>query len=231
LRDVRVRRAIAYAIDRESLVKAKLGGHAQLARSFVPIAHWAFDATLPLYAFDPNEARELLDAAGYAADSNGVRMHVTLRCGNDRFRQSIARAISAMLRDVGIDADLRVTEPATLISDLDRGLFDLTMLQIPEVIEPHVLSWFFASDKIPGEGREGANRWRFSSAELDTAFEHGRSTVVRSERIAVYRRVQRILSEQLPVIPLWHEDVMAVHSKRAASFRVPRDGRFATLAR
>jgi peptide/nickel transport system substrate-binding protein len=136
-----------------------------------------------------------------------------------------------MFREVGIDAELRPTETATLIADLDRGHFELTTLQIPEVMEPHVLSWFFASDRIPAPGREGANRWRFRNAELDAAFERGRSHIERAVRVAAYRDVQRILGEQLPVIPLWHEDVVAVRSARAAAFRVPRDGRFSTLAR
>ena len=63
-------------------------------------------------------------------------------------------------REVGVEVEIRPSEMATLIADLNRGRFELTMLEVPEVIEPHVLQWFFGSDHIPGPGREGANRWR-----------------------------------------------------------------------
>ncbi len=118
-----------------------------------------------------------------------------------------------------------------LLSDLNRGQFQLTMLQVPEVIEPHTLSWFFASDKIPVPGRvEGANRWRFINPELDAALERGRNHHIKEQRIIDYREVQRILAQELPVIPLWHEDTVAVANRRAWKYKVPRDGRFGTLA-
>lgn len=234
LRDVRVRRAIAYAIDRALLVRTKLGGRAQLARGLVPTGSWAYDEDVPTYPYDPARARALLDDAGLR-DPDGAgpepRLRLTLRTSTDRFRQSIARAIAAMLAEVGIAVEVRPSELATLIADLDAGRFELSTLQLPEVLEPHVLAWFFTSEHVPGEGREGANRWRMRDPVLDAAFERGRATNVRAERIAAYRDVQRILAEQLPVIPLWHEDVVAITDARAEAFDVPRDGRFATLAR
>jgi peptide/nickel transport system substrate-binding protein len=158
-------------------------------------------------------------------------LRLTLRCGSDRFRQSIARAIAAMLSDVGIEVELRPSEVATLIADLNRGRFELTMLEVPEVVEPHVLTWFFGSDHVPGRGKEGANRWRLRSDTLDAALERGRAHVERAARIDAYREAQRILAQELPIIPLWHEDVVAVRGHEAREVRVPRLGRFDTLAR
>jgi peptide/nickel transport system substrate-binding protein len=231
LRDRRVRAALAHAIDRSLLIETKLGGRAREASSWIVPGHWAYWQQTPRYPFDLKRAAALLDAAGYPPDADGVRMRLAMRCGSDRFRQSIARAIGAMLGEVGVEVDIRPTEIATLLHDLGRGQFELTMLQVPEVVEPHVLSWFFGSDKVPGEGREGANRWRLRSAALDAALERGRRTTVRQERIEAYRDAQRVLATELPVIPLWHEDVVAVKSRRARDFVVPRLGRFGTLAR
>ena len=70
------------------------------------------------------------------------------------------------------NVDVRPSEGATLLADLARGRFELTYLQSPDVVEPHVLSWFFSSDRIPEAGkREGANRWRLRNRELDEALE------------------------------------------------------------
>ena len=55
--------------------------------------------------------------------------------------------------------------------------------------------------------------------------------MARDERIAAYRDAQRMLAEELPVIPLWHEDVVAVRSAKVQGMRVPRLARFDSLAR
>jgi peptide/nickel transport system substrate-binding protein len=175
-------------------------------------------------------ARSLLEAAGLPLQ-NGTRLSLTLRTGSDRAIVSLSRALAAMLGEVGIDVEVRPSEMATLLADLTRGRFELTFLQLPELFEPHVLSWFFASDRIPEPGkREGGNRWRYRSAEFDAALEQGRSHVRREDRVAAYVRAQQIMARDLPVIPLWHEDVVAVTSQRLARYQVPRDARFATLA-
>jgi len=232
LRDVRVRTALAHAIDRESIVRYKFGGRARLAKSFIVPGHWAYQESASSYSYDPKAARALLDAAGFVPKADGVRFSITLRTSSDRFAVSTARAMLNMLREVGIDAEVRPSETATLISDLARGRFELTFLQIPEVFEPHVLSWFFGSDHIPEAGvREGANRWRLRSKALDAALERGRLTSKRAERIVAYAEAQRILAAELPVIPLWHEDVVAITSSRLEAYVVPRDARFGTLAR
>ncbi|HEY2735970.1 MAG TPA: ABC transporter substrate-binding protein, partial [Polyangiales bacterium] len=137
LRDVRVRRALAYAIDRTLLIAAKFDGRAEPALSFIPPGHWAYDPTTPRYDFDAARARALLDRAGLPAQGNKPRLELRLRCGSDRFRISIARAIAAMLADVGVRVSVEPTEMATLIADLDRGRFELTLMQMPELIEPH----------------------------------------------------------------------------------------------
>jgi peptide/nickel transport system substrate-binding protein len=232
LRDVRVRRALAHGIDRVRLMRAKLGNRARLARGWIVPGHWAFDEATPQYGYDPDKARALLgQVAGGALGEAPPRLHLAMRCGSDRSRQSIARALGAMWSEIGVDVEIRPSEVATLIADLNRGRFELTMLEVPEVIEPHVLSFFFGSEQVPGEGREGSNRWRLRSAELDRALESGRAQVDREARKAAYRDVQRILAQELPVIPLWHEDVVAVESQRALGFRVPRLGRLDPLAR
>jgi peptide/nickel transport system substrate-binding protein len=230
LDDLRVRRAIGYAIDRELLVRSKYDGLARVTDSWIPHGHWAEVDRLPAQGFDPDQARALLDAAGFSdPPGSEPRMRLVLRTTSDRFRQSVARAIAAMLREVGIEIDVRPSEAATLISDLNRGRFEITLLQVPEVIEPHVLSWFFDSSRIPGPQSEGANRWRYENEELDRLFEVGRTQIDREQRQAAYVRVQQILARDIPVLPLWQPDTIAV-VRRGSSFDVPRDGRFGTLA-
>ena len=230
LTDVRVRRAIAHAIDRNLLVRSKYHGLARVTESWIPEGHWANVDDLPTLAFDPDRARALLDEAGFPdPPGDDPRMSLVLRTTSERFRQSVARAIAAMLRDVGVEVDVRPSEAATLIADLNRGRFEITLLEVPEVIEPHVLSWFFDSSRIPGPQSEGANRWRYGNEELDALFELGRTRIERAQRQAAYEQVQRVLARDIPVLPLWQPNTVAV-VRRGSTFDVPRDGRFGTLA-
>jgi peptide/nickel transport system substrate-binding protein len=227
LRDVRVRRAIAHAIDRAAIVRHKLDGRATLANSWLPEGHWASAADTPRYEYDPARARDLLRER--AQDAAPLRL--ILRTSSDRNVISLGRALASMLAAVGIELSVRPSENATLLSDLARGRFELTLMQVPEVFEPNVLNWFFASDRIPEPGvREGGNRFRMRDVALDQALEEGRREHDLTRRKAAYRSVQHILARELPVIPLWHEDVVSVVSARLGGYEVPRDARFGTLA-
>ncbi len=229
LKDLRVRQAIAHAIDRASVVHHKLAGRATLASSWLPDGHWAIAPDTPSYAFDPERARALLRELSFAPGTAPLRL--TMRTSSDRNVVSLGRALVSMLAAVGIELSVRPSENATLLSDLARGRFELTLMQVPEVFEPNVLNWFFASDRIPEPGvREGGNRFRMRDAELDRWLEEGRREHDLVRRKEAYRQVQHILARALPVIPLWHEDVVSVVSARLPGYEVPRDARFGTLA-
>jgi peptide/nickel transport system substrate-binding protein len=231
LADRRVREALALAIDRASLIRYKLAGRAQLASSWIPIGHWAYAPDTPAHPYDPERARALLDQAGRPASASGKRFSLTVRTGSDRSAVSTARALAAMWSQIGVEVEVRPSETATLLADLARGRFEAAFMQVPEVFEPHVLSWFFASDHIPEPGvREGGNRWRMRDAELDALLEQGRTVPERAQRAPIYRAAQLLLARELPVIPLWHEDVVAVTSPRLRDYRAPRDARFGSLA-
>lgn len=223
LADVRVRTAIAMAIDRATLIATELGGRGEIANSWIPAGHWA-DVEVDPLPFEPERARQLLRDAG------ATNLVLTLRTPTDRGRLSIARAIAGMLREVGVEVRVRPSETATLIADLNAGRFDLTLLQVPEVFEPHLLDWFFDSARIPEHGQRGANRWRLRDAAVDAALERGRAHSAIEARRAAYAEVLARLSAELPVFPLWHDDTVVV-ARRGIVIDVPRDGRLGVLAR
>src|SRR5262249_33679167 len=71
-----VRQALAYATDRASLVEYLLRGEARLAGSLLPPNHWAYEPNVQQYGYDPAKAQQLLDAAGYRAGPDGVRLRL-----------------------------------------------------------------------------------------------------------------------------------------------------------
>ncbi|MBI2894710.1 MAG: ABC transporter substrate-binding protein [Deltaproteobacteria bacterium] len=226
LGDVRVRRAIAHAIDRRSLVDGKFGGHARLATAMIAPGHWSHAPEVRGPVYDPARARALLREAGHG------RLELVLASTTARFRVGIARAMAWMLGLVGISVTVRPMEMGTLKADLAAGRVQMFGLQIPEVLEPNVYDRFFHSASIPDADSpdRGANRFRYASARADRLIELGRSTTDRSVRKEAYRELQELLSEDLPCVPLWHEDNVSIVSRRVRGYFPSVTGRFEALA-
>jgi peptide/nickel transport system substrate-binding protein len=232
LADVRVREALLVAIDRDGVVRHKLRGRGRAAAGMLPPMHWAYREGLESHPYDPQRAMALLDEAGHP-DPPGrkPRFRLVFKTSSNRFRLAVARVIASYWEAVGIEVDLRPFEFSTLRSHLNSGAFEVTSLQIPMVMEPNLYRWFFHSSSIPsGEGSGGANRWRYASAEADALIEKGVLVVAEEERKQVYGDLQSLLARDLPVLPLWHEDNVAVVSARLSGYGLLPTAPFTPLA-
>ena len=220
LADVRVRRALATAIDRERVARTLLAGHAETAETLLPPAHWAYTATSPWPA-DRVSARASL-AAAYPG-----HLHLTLLTSTDRLRGTIARFLAQELAEVGAEVEVVPLELGTLIARLGAGDFELATLQLPELTEPNALRVFLHSSSIPPEG---ANRGRVRDAEVDRLLDEGASTPDPAARKVIYAALERRIRDEALLIPLWHEDQIAVVSDRARAFTPSAEGRWLGLA-
>lgn len=236
LRDARVRRAIALAIDRERIVRAKLGGRARLATGMLGPDHWAYDGGVARWPFDPARARRLLDEAGLRdpdGDGPEPRLRLTYKTSSNRFRVALARVLARMLADVGIEAEVRSYEFATFFDDVKKGNFQIVTMQVTEVGEPQYLHRFFHSSSVPTPERPdaGNNRWRYRNARLDELLDEGRRAPDRESRRRAYAEAQRILADDLPLVPLYHEDNVVVAGRRVRGFAPLPNARFTALWR
>lgn len=232
LADVRVRRAIAHAINRDEILRHKFRGHARLATGLLAPIHWAYAGDVPRYPYDPERARRLLDEAGYPdPDGAGPRPRFTLtyKTSTDKFRLSVARVIASHLERVGIAVDLRPYEFGTFFEDLKRGAFQICTLQWAELEDPDIFHWIFHSRRIPGEGRSGANRGAYRNPEIDRLLDLGQRTVDPGERRRIYAEVQKTLARDLPYVFLWHEDNIAVVRREVRGLRLMPNAKFDLL--
>ncbi len=221
LKDVRVRRAIAYAIDRQLIMKTKLRDRGVLATGMLPTFHWAYTDKVDQYDYDPARAKKLLDDAGYPDPGNGQpRFTLVYKTSNNRFRVAIASVIVSMLREVGIEVDLRVNEFATFFADVKKGNYQMFSMQIPEISEPDLYIHFFSSKRIPTRDNldAGGNRVRYRNPELDSLIEAGRNELDRNKRREIYGDIQRVLARDVPVVSLWHEDNVAALRREVRGF-------------
>ncbi len=208
------------AIDREQLVRHLLAGRAQLANWIFPRAHWAGAPQLPPIAYDPVRARTVLSRLP----------PITLTTSTDRARLTMARAIAQMLGDAGLTVRIVSLDLGVMLKRLDSGDFHAATLQMPELTEPNILKWFFHPSGVPGEGGEGRNRARYRSERAGQLLDQGSARSERSARQAAYRELAALMMKDLPVIPLWHEDQVAVVSNRARAFQLSAEGRWGALA-
>jgi peptide/nickel transport system substrate-binding protein len=230
LRDHRVREAIALALDRPQLVAAKFGGRAVLATGLLPPLHWAYNADVPHYDRNLARATQLLDAAGYKPGPDGVRLHLTYKTSSVPFRVALARAIAAQLGDAGIAVEVRPFEFATFFSDIKKGNYELATMQSSEITEPDFYYFYFHSSRIPDPNDpDGGNRWRYRNPEVDRLTLAGRTELDRAKRKDIYAQVQRIVAADLPIIPLWHEDNVALSNVDVQGYTIVPNARFVGL--
>ncbi len=212
LKDVRVRQAIACAIDRNLIIRTLLLGKAQPADSLLPASHWAWTGDVPKYPYDPARAAQLLDQAGYAAGANGIRFHLTMKTSTDESARLLAAVLQQQLRAVGIALHIHSYEAATFLSDVRSGAFQIYSLRwIGGNEQPDIFSYVFSSASF---SPNGANRSHYSNARLDALLDDAAASADAAPRKADYQEAQQILARDLPAINLWYRDTVVVHNRR-----------------
>ena len=229
LKDRRVRQAIACAMDRQAIVDALWRGKARLASSLLPPGGWAraADAELAQYPHDVGRAERLLDAAGFPAGRDGVRLKVTLKTSTDETTRLLAAILQQQLRAVGIALEVRSAEFGTFYSDITKGAFQMYALRWIGVNEdPDIFRYAYGSESFPPKG---ANRGRYANPRVDALLQAAAGTTGATDtaaRRAEYVEVQKILAEDLPGIPLWYPDNEVVHSRRLMGIEPYGSGNF-----
>ena len=226
LRDLRVRRAIAYAIDRNTIVNTILRGTGRVATGMLSPENWAYEGNVTAYSYDPTIARQLLDQAGYTAGSNGMRgLRFEYKTTPEGAR--LGEVFQAMLQRVGIELTIRTLDFATYYADIQAGSFDLTSLQWVGINDPNSYYMVFDSKKTPPHGQ---NRGYYSNPAMDRLVEAGMSTVDPEARKKIYGQVQQLAAEELPYVSLWWVDNVAVMNRRLVGFDAYPNGSFRSLA-
>jgi peptide/nickel transport system substrate-binding protein len=212
LRDVRVRRALAHAIDRQAIVDHLRRGLATPADGLIPPIARAYEPGIASHSFDPAGARHLLDEAGYLdpdGDGPAPRLRLTLKTSNIEFNRLQAAVVQENLAGVGIALDVRTYEFATLFADVIAGNFQLYFLQWAggALADPDILRRAFHSSQTPPNG---FNRGRFSHPEVDALLDEVATSLDPVRRQAALAQVQQALAREVPYVSLWHKTNFAI---------------------
>jgi peptide/nickel transport system substrate-binding protein len=223
LKDARVRRALAYAIDRRPIIHYLLRDFARPADSLLPPESWAYNSNVARYGYSPERARALLEQAGHPA-VNGVRFHLTMKTGTEESTRLLAAVLQQQLREVGIVLDIRTFEFATFFADVTRGAYQMHSLRwVGGNEDPDMFEYVFHSSKFTPRG---ANRTFYSNPRVDALIDQARSVLDQPARKRLYDEVQEILAEDLPYVELWYQDNVMVHSRRVRNLTLNPPGNY-----
>jgi peptide/nickel transport system substrate-binding protein len=222
LKDVRVRQAIAYAIDRRAIIEHLRRGLATPAAGILPPVSWAFEPDVVTFTYDPAKARALLDQAGYLEpDPHGPqpRLRLSLKVSNLEFNRLQSSVIQENLRAIGIALDVRTYEFATLYADVLKGNFQLFTLQWVggAVADPDILRRVFHSSQVPPFG---FNRGFFQDAQVDSLLDRAATASDDGLRRGLYGDAQRAVAGKVPYISLWCKTNVVVAQRTLEGFHV-----------
>jgi peptide/nickel transport system substrate-binding protein len=230
LDNVKVRQAIAYAIDRESLIQNLLRGFGKIAHSIIPEESWAYSPG-QTYSYDPARAKQLLDEAGFRdPDGDGPRMRfakpiVYKLSGSSVAGRQYVGVIQNYLKQVGIPVEIQTPEQNTLFAELRRGNFQIAYTQwVGGNQDPIFYKDLFATSEIPTETRLARNRSRYSNKELDALLDEAVNTFDRQKSLELYKKIQDIVSRDVPVFPMWYQSNIVIAKKNVGNIQVNASG-------
>jgi peptide/nickel transport system substrate-binding protein len=203
LKDLRVRRAMSKAINRQALVERVMEGAAVATGQLMPAGFFGFAPALKPEPYDPDGARKLLAEAGYP-DGFGLTLHAP----NNRYvnDEQIAQAIAQMLARVGIQTRVDAMPASVYFSRGSKLEFSFLLVgwgaETMEASSPlKALLATFSKDK----GMGAANRGRYSNPKLDAALEQALATVDDAKREQLLQQATEIGIGDLGIVPLYHQ--------------------------
>ncbi|MCX7956707.1 MAG: peptide-binding protein [Endomicrobia bacterium] len=236
--DKKVRQAIAHTLNKEDIIKGVLLGKGLPATGPFPPQSWAYNENVKDYEYNLDKARYLLKEAGWFYDENKkiLRKRINLRNGKEQIidfkftlitnqgnksRQLIAEILQKQLSEIGIKVDILVLEWSIFINNyiLPRK-FDAVILGWSLSRDPDQYSIWHSSQRNPGQ----YNFVSYVNYEIDKLLEEGRVEFDIKKRKEIYKKVHKIIHEDVPYVFLYYPTSMPVLHKRIRNVEVTKAG-------
>jgi peptide/nickel transport system substrate-binding protein len=223
LADLRVRRALLMAIDRQAISDKLFEGKQPVAHGDVNPLDPMYSPAARRYPFDPAAAKKLLDEAGFAELRNGVRqnakgdrlsLELAFASGN-RLGEQLAQVIQSQLRQVGIELRLKAAPARIYFDALTRRNFDSLAMYAWITRPQNVPRTTLHSTEIPTAQNawSGQNYPGYANPEMDKVLDAAERELDEGKRRALFADIQRLYADDLPVLPMYF---------RVDAFVIPR---------
>jgi peptide/nickel transport system substrate-binding protein len=208
-KDVRIKQAIAMAVDREPIIQVALSGFAKPIYGPLPPTIPGYSEKIEnmakdMYGYNVDKAKQLLGEAGYTdsngdsiADKDGKPLSFELLLSDDPTLQRVAQILQSQLKDIGVDIKIAVTDVATVKDRAIKGNHELFLLYFG-LNDPDILYLLMQTDN--------SKRVHYSNPKVDELLTKGRTTMNEEDRMKVYEEAQEILVKDAPWVPLYSSE-------------------------
>lgn len=214
--DKRVRQAMMYAIDRQSIVDSILFGQGEVVNSPVIGPDWVGAPEVNAYPYDPDKARTLLEEAGWDPAQEVDMIYVA----GSKEQDAYGPVIQQQLREIGMAVNLVLVEGAELrrryIEETDYDLFLFGGGQYRA--EPSLTAIYYHSKNLTPTGGNGTH---YVNPEIDQLLEDAVATADQEQRKEIYHQIAKIINEDAPTVFLWSPNSVYGISQRLAGFEPP----------
>ena len=211
LHNLKVRQAIAHAINRQAIIDKVMVQNSRVAGAILPPEHYAGNKNLPPYDYNPALSKKLLLEAGVK-----LPLKLVYKTSTDAQRVRFATILQAQMQPAGIDLEIRSLDWGTFFEDVKQGNFQLFGLTWVGIKTPEIYAKAFGSQSFPPNG---FNRGKYVDSELDKLLAQ------EDWQVATTR-----IHAQLPYIPLWYEGQFAAMRKNISNYSAKPDGNWDDLA-
>ena len=217
--DVRVRKAVQMAIDRQAILDALYGGRGQVENGIYPHGLYGFNSSLPEITYDPEEAKALLAEAGYA---NGFEMQIAADSSASDATNQALEIIQAQLGEIGIQAEIQNMDESTWLATRNSGEMGSFMSTwTADYNDPdNFIYTFFGTPE-----NTKLRSLNYSDTEVMERVQKARTIVDADERIAEYQALEeKLVTEDAAWVPMYSRTHSFAVSKRVQGFEVPWNG-------
>lgn len=224
LKDPAVRKAVYYALDKATIIEQLYYGQPAATDSYIPQQSYYYNPGLPKHEFDVEKAKAVLEEAGWKVGSDGVRERDGVRLSfanstttGNHLREQLQQYLQQTLAMAGIEMNISNMPSAVLFGDfwmLSKFESVLHGEQFLTGSDPDT-SNYFLSTASAAKGGSGLNFWQFVNPEVDELVVRGSTTFVPEERQKIYFRIQEIIREELPFLPIYQRVRIGGHKEGA----------------
>ena len=198
--DVKVRRALSYAVDKALIMKAVGYNHSLAANGPLHPTSTFFDKSIQAYPYDPQKAKQLLDEAGYPVKADGFRFSMELTSRSGHFLYTKTNEILAdNFKAIGINAKIKVYESAAYVSAMyEKWDFDIAGALPISGFDPHNLAGYYSCSNIKPVSQ--ANFMGYCNPQVEQWFKDAAGEQDVAKRTQIYSQIQKQLVDEAPAI-------------------------------
>lgn len=220
--NVHVRRAIAFALNRDQMVKTVLFGNGKAANSFLSPALWAWDPKVSVPNYDLAQAKAEL-AKSQVPHGFSTTLLVGSGVSNE---ESLGALVQSDLAPLGIKVTLRPVDPNSEYTDIQNGQYDMAFnYDTTDIIDPDELVSFSAMGGTTGQ-KTRALFTNYNDPQIDTWAEQAERNFSQSARQALYDKIQAKMVSDVPLVPLYYSPFAYAYSSKVGGLQIYPTGNY-----